>query len=94
MKYNINYNDTRVFKAEIEYTIDKKHPDIEYIKDWERGKKYTFDDAYFMDKAYWGDDREAMINHIKRDLRLVAGGGYDSDHIHCVKFNIKETFNY
>ena len=33
--------------------------------------------------------KEDAIAHIKSDLRLVAGGGYNSEHIHNVKFKIE-----
>ena len=32
---------------------------------------------------------EDCVNYIKRDLKLVAGGGYNSDHIHNVTFEIE-----
>ena len=56
------------YHGKITYTVDEKHPDIEYIDD------YT---------------KEEIESYIKRDLRLVAGGGYNSDHIHNVTFDIE-----
>ena len=70
----------------IYYTIDKNHPDFKYIKDWKRGKLYEFTDVYLFDADYYS--RENAIEYIKRDLALVAGGGYNTEHIHRVKFEI------
>ena len=72
--------------AKITYTIDDGHPDIQYIKDWSENKVYTFEDTYIIDDCYtFFDDVEC---YIKNDLSLVAGGGYNSKHIHNVKFEI------
>lgn len=46
----------------------------------------SFDDTYTFDDNYTQED---CINYIKRDLKLVAGGGYNSDHIHNVTFEIE-----
>ena len=73
-------------KAKIIYKIKKTHPDIEYIKDWKPRKIYTLSDTYRIDPdAFWG--RDAIFSFIKEDLRLVAGGGYNSDHIYDVSFD-------
>ena len=32
--------------------------------------------------------QDMIIRYIKKDLKLVAGGGYDYKHIHNVKFKI------
>ena len=80
---------TLKYYAQIIYTIDKNHPDIKYIDGWEKGKIYTFEDVYTFNDNY-GYTKEDIISHIKNDLKLVAGGGYNSKHIHNVKFNIKK----
>lgn len=73
-------------KATIIYRIKKTHPDKAYIKDWRPNKVYRFTDTYNIEPgSFWSlDDMRA---YIKRDLRLVAGGGYNSDHIYKVSFN-------
>lgn len=73
--------------GKISYTIDKEHPDIKYIKDWSENKIFAFEDVYTFNDCYDFDDVE---NYIKNDLSLVAGGGYDSKHIHNVKFDISK----
>lgn len=77
------------FTGKISYTIDTKHPDFEECN-LKRGEVYTFTDTYIMDDDYFLST-EQIINHIKHDLRLVAGGGYDYDHIHRVVFDIKRV---
>lgn len=80
------------YNAKIYYTIDENHPDIKYIKDWTEDKEFTFSDTYtFDDRFYSYEDKECIINYITRELRLVAGGGYNSEHIHNVRFEIKIT---
>lgn len=32
--------------ARIDYTVDKEHPDIKYLKDWNQNKVYSFEDVY------------------------------------------------
>ena len=51
----------------------------------------SFDDTYTFDDSY---TEEECINYIKRDLKLVAGGGYNSDHIHNVTFEIERVWLY
>ena len=70
----------------ISYTIDRGHPDIRYIPDWSENKIFTFEDIYTFDNCYTFDD---MVGYIKNDLSLIAGGGYNSEHIHNVTFDIK-----
>ena len=83
------------YYAKINFTIDKDHPDIqcvkECVKDWTENKMFDFDDTYTFDEGYDGFTEDDYINYIKRDLKLVAGGGYNWDHIHNVTFEIKEV---
>ena len=74
--------------AKITYTIDDGHPDIECIHDWNENKVYTFEDTYIIDDCYTFDDAKS---YIESDLSLVAGGGYNSKHIHNVKFEISRV---
>lgn len=75
------------FKAKISYTIDSKHPYIQYVLDSERDKTWEYEDTYSFDDSLY--DEEDMMRYMKRDLRLIAGGGYNTDHIHNVKFEIE-----
>lgn len=78
------------YNAKIYYTMDENHPDLDYVKDWTEDKEFVFSDTYtFNDEIYGDEDEEMILNYIKRDLRLVAGGGYNSEHIHNVRFDIK-----
>lgn len=76
------------YKAKITFTMDEKHPDIKYVKDWTKDKEFTFDDVYEFSEDY---SREEIERYIKHDLKLVAGGGYNTEHIHNVKFEIKRA---
>ena len=73
------------YHGKISFTIDKSHPDIKYVTDWEEDKVFTLDDVYTFDDSY---TEEEIIPYIKRDLSLVAGGGYNTDHISNVTFEI------
>lgn len=75
------------YNAKIMYIMDENHPDKKYVKDWTKEKELTFQDVYTFTEDY---EKEDMINYIKNDLKLVAGGGYNTDHIHNVKFEIKK----
>lgn len=74
------------YKAEIKFKTFPDHPNYEYIKDMD--KELTFSDIYHIDTDYF-DNNEHIINYIKNDLLLVAGGGYSTEHIHGEKFEIK-----
>ena len=76
------------YYGKIKFTIDKEHPDIKYVHDWTKNKEFEFDDTYTFNKSFYEEDD--CIRYIKRDLRLIAGGGYNSDHIHNVSFEIRK----
>lgn len=76
----------KTYYGEIKYTMDSEHPDIKYVENWTEDKVYTFSDTYRFYDDYIEED---AFSYIKRDLRLVAGGGYNSKHIHNVTFEIK-----
>ena len=76
------------YHGKIVYTIDKAHPDIKYIEDYTEEKIFTFEDVYTFNGEY---SKEDVAEYIKRDLMLVAGGGYNTDHIHNVKFEINRV---
>jgi hypothetical protein len=72
------------WQAKIEYTMDKDHPDVNHVVGgWYRGKKFTYYDEYKFESGYTED---YMKEYMKKDLKLVAGGGYNTSHIHNVKF--------
>lgn len=72
-------------KGVIYYKVKRNHPDLEYIPEDERDKKQEFCDIYTIDTdAFWC--RDAIDSYIKRDLALVAGGGYSTDTIKEVKY--------
>ena len=74
------------FKATIYYMVDNDHPDYKYIK--EPKSQQQFSDTYTFDTLYWGNDFGSMEARMKQDLALVAGGGYNTDHINNVKYKI------
>ena len=72
------------FLATIYYTAKETHPDRQYMKDWEPSKVYSYSDTYNFDDDIWTDE-ESMRNHMRHDMALVAGGGYNTDHIEIVR---------
>ncbi len=58
-----------------------------YVEDWTDNKELTFSDTYTFNSDYTKED---AVNYIKRDLKLIAGGGYNADHIHNVTFDIEK----
>lgn len=77
----------RIFKAKITFHVTEKHSDAKYVNDI--SKPLEFEDTYTMDTDFF-NDKEEILNNIKYDLKLVAGGGYDTENIYNVKFDIKE----
>ena len=77
------------YHGEIKYTMDRNHPDIQYAKDWTKDKLYSFSDTYEFDCNYYST--EEIMAYIVHDLKLVAGGGYNSKHIHNLAFEIKQV---
>lgn len=81
------------YHGKIIYTIDGKHPDIKYVADYTEEKIFTFEDTYSFDESRnleWQEESNIKA-YIKRDLKLVAGGGYNTEHIHNVKFEINRV---
>lgn len=85
-------------KATIKFTVDENHPDYEYISEEHRKNGLEFSDIYTFDvrtipgnpMGYWNpDDYTGMCNYAKHDLALVAGGGYNTEHIHNVEYDLK-----
>lgn len=78
-------NNEKSIKAKIIFTVDMQHPDIEYIKD--PTKTFEYEDTYF-DTSFQFDDLEQFESYVKSDLAIIAGGGYNSEHIHNVAYEI------
>ena len=76
----------KVFKATITFSLESGHPEIQSVKSL--NDVLSFDDTYTMDCDYY-DNEEQMIDFIKHDLSLVAGGGYSTEHIWNINFDIK-----
>lgn len=75
------------YHGKIIYTIDGKHPDVKYVEDYTEEKIFTFEDTYTFNNDYPTENIKA---YIKQDLMLVAGGGYNTEHINNIKFEIKK----
>lgn len=67
--------------ATITYTIDTGHPDIGCMTDWTPEKVYTYSDTYTFDTVFFPTISD-MKHYIRRDLLMIAGGGYDARHVH------------
>lgn len=76
----------KVFKGRITFNISSDHPDIQYVKN--PNDELHFEDTYLFDSDY---NKEDIINFIKNDLSIVAGGGYSTENILNVKFDIKQV---
>lgn len=75
------------YKATIKYRIKETHPDLKYIEDWYPLKDFEYTDIYTFDTDYfrWNEVYERK-EYMKRDLALVAGGGYTTEHIWKVDY--------
>ena len=83
-----NRNLKRRFRGKITFTMDKDHPDVKFLKNWTEDTVMDFADYYEFSMDYTMDEIESYIKH---DLMLVAGGGYNTDHIHDVNFEIRQA---
>lgn len=81
------------YYGKITYEIDENHLDVNYVDGgWYKGRVFKHEDTYeFDERLYSPEDHEMFVNYIKKDLKLVAGGGYNADHIHNVKFEIRRV---
>lgn len=75
------------YSGEISCTIDNEHPDIKCVENWSEDTIFIFSDTYMFD---YPCDKDEVIAYIQRDLSLVAGGGYNTKHIHNVSFKIEQ----
>lgn len=73
------------YYGKITYEIDENRPDVDCVV----GGTFNYEDTYdFNERLYSPEDHDMFVNFIKKDLKLVAGGGYNANHIHNVKFEI------
>lgn len=75
------------YRGTISYRITEDHPDRKYFKG-DILERLTYSDTYTIKEDM---PRESIMHHIKNDLALVAGGGYNTDHIRDVQITIKEV---
>ena len=73
----------KTYHATIKWRCKANHPDTDDTK-----TRFTYSDDYYIDDDYF-EDEDAIINYIKQDLALVAGGGYDTDTITNVIYSIR-----
>lgn len=81
--------------ATIYWTIDKNHKDYNCMLPYPSETEILdYTDVYYFDTDYYGNiTRKEMENYVKRDLKLIAGGGYDWKHIHNVRFEFSTNQN-
>lgn len=68
-------------QATVTCDLNANHPDAP------NEKGFNFTDVYSFNTDVYAGDRDDMYQHIRNDLKLVAGGGYDTDTISNVNFN-------
>jgi hypothetical protein len=73
------------YEGTIVYMMKESHPDRKHVKDI--SKAFTYSDTFTFDREF---PVEVIEDYIKRELALVAGGGYDTDHIYNVSVTIKK----
>ena len=73
----------KTYHATIKWRCKANHPDTDDTK-----TVFTYSDDYYIDDDYF-EDEDAIRSYIKHDLALVAGGGYDTDTITDVSYNIR-----
>lgn len=80
------------YHGKITYTMGENHPYIKYIENYSKDKIFTFEDTYIfdLDKGFWDDEDERIV-YIKNDLALVAGGGYNTENIYNMGFEINRV---
>lgn len=76
----------RDYNATIYWKVTEEHPDRKYVIDI--NEELSFSDTYMIDEERFMYDREAIIEFIKYDMSIVAGGGYDNKHIYDVRYEI------
>lgn len=74
--------------AKIKYKVKDTHPDLGDMPEhlW-KNKVFTYDDEYTFDDDDW--DEEGAKAYIRRDLALIAGGGYNAKHIYDAEYEME-----
>ena len=78
----------KMFDAKIWFQIDKNHKDYYCVPDNMRNEVLTYEDRYTFTDAL--SDR-IIRQKIRKDLLLVAGGGYDWKHVVDPVISIQEV---
>lgn len=77
----------KYYTATIYYRMKGNNPDWGYVKDHRKTLNMDYT-ARFDLNWWWGEDD--IIEHLKHELMLMAGGGYSTDTIKNVRFEIAE----
>ena len=78
----------KMFDAKIWFQIDRKHKDYALVPEKMRNSVLTYEDRYTFTDAL--SDR-IIRQKIRKDLLLVAGGGYDWKHVVDPVISIQEV---
>lgn len=79
------------YKGRIAYKMKPTHPDYNHVVGgYKPGTVITYSDEYHINPEFFSGN-ESIIRHIKNDLMIVAGGGYNSRHIYDVEFTIERV---
>lgn len=78
----------KMFDAKIWFQIDKGHKDYALVPEKMRNSVLTYEDRYTFTDAL-SDSK--IRQKIRKDLLLVAGGGYDWEHVVDPVISIQEV---
>lgn len=74
------------YKSKITFDTKANHPDEAGVKGM------VFEDVYHFDTdRFYLSDPEEIEEYIQHDLSLVAGGGYETNTIENVRFDIRKV---
>lgn len=74
-----------VVDGELTYKMKDTHPEIKEDKDIEKVRSYS--DRFHIDTdRFFGTNH--WMNHIRRELALVASGGYATKHIEILDIEV------
>lgn len=77
------------YKGKIAYKMKPTHPNYNHVVGgYKPGTVITYSDEYRINPEFFSG-KGSIIRHIKNDLMIVAGGGYNSHHIYDVEFTIE-----
>ncbi len=72
------------YEASINYTMKATHPDINCVRDWTPSKVFHYSDTYTFDDDVYPEEEDRR-DFMRHDMALVAGGGYNTDHIEIIR---------